>query len=357
MALDERTTDVCMILLTGIGDVVHGLPVANALKDDDPARRITWVAEPAPARVLEAHPSVDDVIVFDKRRGFEGVEDLRRSFSGRRFDLTLNMQRHAKALFATLFSGAPLRVGLDRDKVREGVWLFSNLHIEPGPWTHTQDLLLRFLDRLGVERPDPLEWRITFTGRERRAQREFFEALPDRPTVALALGSGATGKDWPSERYAPVADHLSEELGANVLLVGGPAPREAAAARRVREDTRCEPISALADDVRRLMWLVDGCDLLISPDSGPLHIAHALDVPVIGLYGFTNPACVGPYVRFRDLVVDRYREAGEEPDPSLTAKRAGRMKLIHPADVIERAGLAFDRYVIPRRGSSLGTRE
>lgn len=349
MIVDERTSNTCIILLTGIGDVVHGLPVANALKDDDPSRWITWVAEPAPAQVLAAHPSVDDVIVFHKNRGLDGIVELSRAFRGRRFDLTLNMQRHVKAVFATVFSGAPIRIGLDRDKVREGVWLFSNRHIEPGPWAHTQDLLLRFLDRLGVDRPDPLEWRITFTRPERQAQRAFFDALPDQPVVGLALGSGAPAKDWPPERYVPVADHLAEEIGATVLLLGGPAPRERAAARLIRERARSTPIPALGDDVRRLMWLVDGCDLLISPDSGPLHIAHALDVPVVGLYGFTNPSCVGPYSRFRDLVVDRYHEPGEEPDSSNTGKRGGHMQLIMAEDVIERIQVAFDRYVAPRR--------
>lgn len=349
MILDDPTTDVCMILLTGIGDVVHGLPVANALKDDDPERRITWVAEPAPAQVLVAHPSVDDVVVFHKDRGLAGVVDLWQSFRGRRFDLTLNMQRHVKAVFATVFSGAPVRVGLDRDKVREGAWLFSNHHLEPGPWVHTQDLLLRFLDRLGIQRPDPLEWRITFTDTERDAQKTFFASLPDGPTVGLVLGSGATAKDWPPERYAPVADRLAAELEATILLVGGPAERERTASSLVQAETQCDPIPTLADDVRRLMWLVDGCDLLISPDSGPLHIAHALDVPVVGLYGFTNPACVGPYSRFRDLVVDRYHEPGETPDPSNTEKRGGHMRLIASEDVLERARVAFERYVVPRR--------
>jgi heptosyltransferase I len=349
MITDEGARDVCLILLTGIGDVVHGLPVANALKDDDLERRITWVAEPAPAAVLRHHPSVDDVIEFHRKDGLAGVMDLWRSFRGRRFDLALNMQRHSKALFPTILSGAPVRVGLDRDKVREGVWRFSTHHIEPAPWVHTQDLLLRFLDRLGVSRPEPLEWRITFSAGEREAQRAFFEALPDGPVVGLALGSGAAAKDWEPERYVSVADRLADEFGATVLLVGGPGSREQGAAALVMDRTRCLPVATLGDDVRRLMWTVDGCDLLISPDSGPLHIAHALDVPVIGLYGFTNPACVGPYHRFHDLLIDRYHDPGEAPDAANTAKRGGRMSRITPDDVLERVRIAFERYIGARR--------
>ena len=345
MLIDERVTDICIVLLTGIGDVVHGLPVANALKDADPTRRITWVAEPAPAQVLREHPSVDHVIVFRKEEGFRGIESLRNDFRQRRFDLTLNMQRHFKGVFPTVFSAAPVRVGLDRDKVREGVWRFSNRHIVPGPWAHTQDMLLRFLDPLGIPRPDPLEWRITFSEDERTRQATFFDRFPDAPVVGLVLGSNVVRKDWPAERCADLADALADRHGATVLLVGGPAERERAAADLIHDRARSAPISTLVDDVRRMMWTVVGCDLLVSPDSGPLHLAHALGVPVVGLYGHTNPARVGPYDRFRDLVVDAYHDDGEVPDPARTRARGGRMDRITVSDVLERVEMAFERYV------------
>lgn len=345
MALDDRSTDICIVLLTGIGDVVHGLPVANALKNDRPTRRITWVAEPAPARVLRGHPSVDHVIVFHKQEGLRGIDRLRDQFRGRRFDLTLNMQRHFKGVFPTLFSGAPTRIGLDRGKVREGVWRFSNHHIEPEPWGHTQDMLLRFLKPLGIPRPDPLEWRITFSEAERESQEEFFGALPPGPVVGLVLGSNVARKDWPPERYVELADAIADRYGATVLLIGGPGDREAVAAQHILTGTRSTPVSTLADDVRRMMWTVDGCDLIVSPDSGPLHVAHALGVPVVGMYGHTNPARVGPYERFRDLLVDAYHEEGEVPDVTRTRAREGRMDLITVPDVLERVRLGFERYV------------
>ena len=104
---------VCIILLSGIGDVVHGLPVALALKRDRPSRKIVWVAQPASAQVLEHHPAVDEVIVFRPEKGLRGVYDLWRSFrAGPSCDLTLNMQRYAKSIFPAYLSGAPVRVGL-----------------------------------------------------------------------------------------------------------------------------------------------------------------------------------------------------------------------------------------------------
>src|SRR4029079_5240994 len=97
MPRDTPSERICIVLLTGLGDVVHGLPIANALKDADPAREITWVAEPMPASILERHPSVDRIVRYERRKGWRGVTALRaalraaRRASGGRFDLTLNL--------------------------------------------------------------------------------------------------------------------------------------------------------------------------------------------------------------------------------------------------------------------------
>lgn len=338
-----------MVLLSGIGDAVHGLPLVNALKDDDPSRHITWVAEPAPSRVVVPHPSVDRTVVYHKEEGVGGVVKLWREMRGMEFDLTINTLRYFKSVWPTVFSGAPHRLGLDRGRARDGTWLFSNHRLPRRPWRHTQDVLLEFLELLGLEvEPEELEWRIQVTDEERRAQREFFAELR-RPVVGLVMASGNAPKDWPARRYVPVAERLEEEHGATVLLLGGPGERDRAAARLVRERAEADPVWALGDGVRRVIWLLDGCDLVVSPDTGPLHISHALGVPVVGLYGHTNPWRVGPYRRFRDLVIDRYTDPGEEPDPSHNEPKSGRMEQIGVGDVMEKVERAFRRYVEAER--------
>ncbi|HZD03408.1 MAG TPA: hypothetical protein VE173_00775, partial [Longimicrobiales bacterium] len=159
----HRSGRVCIVHLTGIGDVVHGLPIANDLKRDDPGRTLVWIAEPAPAEVLRHHPAVDEVVVFHKRRGLAGAMELRDILARRPCDLTLNMQRYFKSILPTLFSGAPVRVGLDPSKTRDGVSWFNTHHLPPGPWEHTQDLLLRFREVLGLPREGPVEWRLRFS--------------------------------------------------------------------------------------------------------------------------------------------------------------------------------------------------
>lgn len=349
---------VCVVLLTGIGDVVHGLPVIEALRERRPDLEVTWVAEPAPSEVLRSHPSVDRRVVFRKGDGIRGVAALFRSLRGRGgFDLTLNMQRYFKSLFPTLFSGSPIRIGLPRDKTRDGVSFFNTHHLSDGPWKHTQDLFLDFLDLLGVPRPPELRWRITFDDEEESAARAYFEGWSGAPRIGVVTGTANPEKDWPAERYPPLVDALERDFGYRVFLLGGPGERERATARRTVDEARAEPVWALVDTVRELMWRIRGMDLLVSPDTGPVHLARAMGVPVVGLYGHTNPWRVGPYRAYEDLVVDRYTEADEEPDPARYDPRHGRMERIDVTDVLERVERARRRYgpEAPRRGRAGGS--
>ena len=339
-----RADRVCIVLLSGIGDVIHGLPVAVALKRDRPSRRVVWVAQPAPAQVLEHHSAVDEIVVFELGAGFGALRRLWAAFQGRPCEVTLNMQRYAKTLLPTYLSGASVRVGLAPSRTRDGVRLINTVHTPEGPWRHTQDLFLEFLDQVGVERPDPLEWGIAFSDEEQREAADFFAHLGGGPVVGLALATANPKKDWLPDRYAALADILEEELGYAVLLLGGPGDSDQKAARIVTDQGRGSPVWGLSDSVRRLIWSIRGCDLVISPDTGALHIAHALGVPVVGLFGHTNPWRLGPYERFHDLIVDRYSNPSETPDPSRYEPRHERMERITVADVLERVRVAEREY-------------
>jgi heptosyltransferase I len=335
-ALRYPSGNVCIVLLTGLGDVIHGLPIVNALKADDPARRITWVVEPMPSAALLHHPSIDEVVVYQKKRGLAGVSQLRRDLGGRRFDLAINFNVYLKSAWPTLLSRAPHRLGFGRDRAMEGTWLAANHHLPPGSRAHTQDLFFEFLQHLGLPKPEVPEWRIAFTEDERRGQAEFFAPLRDRPVVAVVPASANAKKDWFADRYAQVVDALETDFGYRAMLIGGPGAREQGIAREITARASAEPLWALGDSIRRLMWLIDGADLLIAPDTGPVHIARALGVPVVGLFGHTNPWRVGPYRAWQELWIDRYTEPGEAPDPSNWTPRLGRMEQITVDDVLDR---------------------
>jgi heptosyltransferase I len=331
-----RPRRVGIVLLTGIGDVVHGLPLALDVKRHAPDTEVVWIGEPAPAEVVRHHPAVDRVVVFRKGAGVRGIMDLRRELAPLRCEITLNCMRYVKGLFPTLLTRAPVRLGLPPDKTRDGVAFFATHTLAPGPWQHTQDLFLRFRGPLGIPPDDPVHWGIGFSPGEEAEARAWFAPLrrDPRPLVGVVLATANPAKDWPAERYPDLVDRLTVELGVRPVLVGGPTPREREAAALVRERARHPVLEGLGDSVRRMMWRVRGVDVLVSPDTGPLHLAHALETPVVGLFGHTNPARVGPWRRYRELVVDHYTEPGEAPDPAGYEPKRGRMAGITVDEVL-----------------------
>ena len=333
---------VCIVLLTGLGDVVHGLPVANALKRQDPDRRITWVVEPMPAPIVEHHPAVDDVVVYRKAKGIRGLRELWTELRAREPDVTLNLNIYFKAVWPTLFSGAPVRVGFDRARARDLTWLAANQRLPRRPRRHTQDMFLEFLDVFDVP-AEPLEWQLQPTPEEREAQAAFFRRFR-RPVAAVVPASANPKKDWVPERWAGVLDALDREFGFDTVLLGGPSQREQAIVERILQAAETDPVVAMGDGIRPLLWRLEGSALLVAPDTGPVHMARAMDVPVIGLYGHTNPWRVGPYRRYQDLWVDVYTEPGDAPDPSNARPKLDRMERITVRDVLERVRRAVDRY-------------
>jgi heptosyltransferase I len=189
-----------------------------------------------------------------------------------------------------------------------------------------------------------MQWKITLSKEEESAAERFFSPSDGAPVVGLALGTANPSKDWTADRYVSLAHSLESEFGFQVVLLGGPGEAERATARAILDDERVTARSALSGSVRQLIWSIRGCRLVISPDTGSLHLAHAMGVPVIGLYGHTNPWRLGPYQDYHDLIVDRYTDPGEEPGPAGYGPRTGRMSQISVSDVIERVRWACERY-------------
>ena len=333
--------NICIVMMSAVGDAVHVLPVINALKRVNPRSRITWVLQPGPAALVRGHRSVDEIIVFDRGRGMRAFADVRAELAKRRFDLVMNLQVYFKAGIVTALTNAPVKLGFDRARARDFNWLFTNRKIPASPVQHVQDQYFEFLAALGVS-PEPVEWDLGPWAQEREWQRGFKSSI-DRPIASIVVGTSKPEKDWMPERWAAVADALHEQFGMQVVLVGAKSERELAAQRIVIDRARHKPRSELGSGLRNLVSILDASALVLSPDTGPLHMAVALNRPVISLMGYTNPKRTGPYRRFKDLIVDAYGDPGEDYPISME-NRPGRMKLIETQDVLEKVALWKQRY-------------
>lgn len=334
---------VCVVMMSAVGDAVHVLPLLTALRQLPTPPRVTWVLQPGPAALVRGHPAVDDLVLFDRAAGLGAYRDVQRALAARGpFDCCLDLQVYLKAGMITALTPARVRLGFDRARARDFNWAFTNARIPPHPVQHVQDQYFEFLDALGVPHPDPPIWNLGPRPDERAAQAAFFAQL-DRPAAAIVVATSKPEKDWPPERWAAVCDALWHDYGLQPVLVGGRTPRELAAARLIRDVARVPVVSALGSGLRGLVSIFDGAALVLSPDTGPLHIAVALDRPVVSLIGYSNPKRVGPYRRFHDLMIDAYAEPGEEYAPSME-NRTGRMSRITVTDVLERVQRWRQRY-------------
>jgi heptosyltransferase I len=332
---------VCIVMMSAVGDAVHVLPVINALKRANPKTRITWILQPGPAALVRDHRSVDEIIVFDRSRRIRAFTDVASELATRRFDLVINLQVYFKAGIVTAMTHAPIKLGFDRSRARDMNWLFTNKKIPAHAVQHVQDQYFEFLGALGVS-PEPIEWDLGPWPQERQWQRDFVASI-DRPIASIVIATSKPEKDWLPERWADVSDSLYEKFGMQVVLVGGRSERELAAERIVMARARHKPRSELGSGLRNLVSILDASALVLSPDTGPLHMSMALNRPVISLLGYTNPKRTGPYRRFQDLIIDAYGDPGEDYPVSME-NRPGRMKRIETQHVLDKVQIWRDRY-------------
>lgn len=332
-------------MMSAVGDAVHVMPVIHALKAYAPSIHITWVLQPGPASLVRGHPLVDEIVVFDRGRGIRAFLDVRRALSTRRFDVVLALQVYFKAGLITAFTHAPIKLGFDRARARDANWLFTTHRIAPRAGQHVQDQYLEFLDALHIPHGAP-QWSLgPWNDEEQTFQREFVRRF-DRPIAAIVVGTSKPDKDWIPERWADVCHTLWTDYGLQPVLVGGLSEREQQAAGVI---TAAAPMahSALGSGLRHLAAILDASAVVLTPDTGPLHLAVALRAPVISLIGYTNPKRVGPYDYARDLMIDAYGEPGEDYPLDMTY-RTSRMQRIAAADVGAMLARWRDRYATER---------
>jgi heptosyltransferase I len=338
---DVRLDRICIVMMSAAGDTVHVLPVVNALKRHTPAARITWVLQPGPATLVQGHHAVDEILLFDRDRGWRAFADMRRALATRPFDVVINLQVYLKAGVITALARAPVKLGFDRARARDLNWLVTTHRIPARAAQHVQDQYFEFLEYLGVPH-EPVVWDIGPWPNERAWQREFFSSF-DRPAAPIVVATSKPEKDWLPERWAQVADALWHDFGLEPLLVGSRSPREVHAASLINARARHKPRSALGSGLRKLVSILDGSALALSPDTGPLHMAVAVNRPVVSLMGYTNPKRTGPYRRFQDLIVDAYGDPGEDY-PVSPEWRPGRMSRITVRDVLDKVDVWRQRY-------------
>jgi heptosyltransferase I len=303
--LNSPPREVCLLRVSAIGDTCHVVPLLRTLQRAWPEARFTWVIGKLEAKLMRLLPEVD-FIIFDKRAGWKGLAATRAELQTRSFDLLLHLQVALRASLLAQAVRAPVKLGFDRDRAREGQWWFTTHRTAPQPRQHVLDSLLAFATALGID-DHQLRWDLPLPP-EAVAYAEALVA-PNTKTLLISPCSSHPARNWRAERYAAVADHALRRHGMQVILCGGSSEPEREMAAAIVAHARLPMRNQVGQDtLPQLLALLGRATALLTPDSGPAHMATMVGTPVIGLYAATNPARSGPYLS-QQWCVDRFAAA------------------------------------------------
>ncbi len=345
VAIPAPPASACLLRLSALGDATHVVPLVRTLQRAWPGLPIAWVIGRGEHRLLEGLPGVD-FIEYDKRSGLAGMLALRRRLHGRRFGALLQLQVAARANLLSAFIPARRRIGYDRARSRDLHGLFVRERIPDRPGIHVLDAIGSFCEPLGLVQ-DRVEWDLPVPEQAHAWARAQW---PDdgAPTLLVSPCSSHALRNWRADRHAALADHAAAR-GWRVVLCGGRSALE-----RETTDAILAAMSTTAaldlvgkDTLKQLPALLARADLVVTPDSGPMHIANAMGTKVLGLHAASNPARSGPYSD-RRYCVDRYDDAARKylgkPASALRwgtkIEREGVMDLVTVDDAIA----AFERF-------------
>jgi lipopolysaccharide heptosyltransferase II len=289
MTVDPRLVkNILVVKLRAIGDVLLSTVVLKSLRSAFPEARIDFLTERPSREVVEGNPDLDSVLVFDGRResGVGLILKVRR----RRYDMVIDLFGNPRSALVTLGSGARYRVGY-RFGWRKHCY---NILTEPrGDQLHNTDFNLDALRRIGIPVLETLP-HFPVSSEATEFARAFFEKdhLAGKRVVALNPGGGWSTKRWRIPQFAALGDLISKTHNSEILIVWGPGEEKMAA--EIQGLMSAKAILIPPSNLKQLAAILKRCNLVVTNDSGPMHIAAAVGTPVVAIFGPTNPELQGP---------------------------------------------------------------
>jgi heptosyltransferase I len=330
---------ICLLRTSAIGDVTHVVPLVHTLQSAWPQAELVWIIGKLERRLVGDLPGVE-FVTFDKAAGLAGMREVQRAMTGRHFDALLHMQVALRSNLLSLAIHANRRIGYDRARARDLHGWFIGERIPARRGEHVLDAIGSFCEPLGLHQGQ-VRWDSPVSAEDRAwAATHIHDATP---TLVVSPSASHALRNWRPERYAAVIDHAAAR-GWRTMLVGGPSASERAMADTILAAARMAPLDLTGQDtLKKLLALLARAQLVLTPDSGPMHMANAVGTRVLGLHAASNPNRSGPYSD-RRWCVDKYDAAARRylGKPASTIpwgtkiERPGVMDLIGVDDVIER---------------------
>ena len=337
---------LCLLRLSALGDVTHVMPLVRTLQKHWPQARLHWVIDKAGHKLLDG---LDDVAfhVYDKKTGLAGMWALRRELPAGGFDALLQMQVAFRSNVLSGFIPARRRIGYDRSRSKDLHGLFINERIPDRPGIHVLDAIGSFCEPLGINKQTEVIWNLPVPA-DAHAWAAAQWPQDGTPVLMISPCSSHVRRNWYTDRYAAVADHAVDR-GWRVVLCGGRSDLERSTADAILAAMRQPALDLVGKDtLKQLPALLARASLVMTPDSGPMHIANAMGAKVLGLHAASNPLRSGPYSDVR-YCVDRYDDAARKflGKPASELKWGSKIEFdgVMGLITVEDAIAAFERYV------------
>jgi len=330
---------IAILRLSALGDACMILPVIHTLQKALPEVSITWFISRPAYDLVKGLPGVEFVVI-DKPRSIGDYLKLRKRLKNARYDVLLAMQAAMRANLVYPFIHAPIKIGFDNRRARDLQRWFTNRQI-PFAEQHLVDSFLAFAETLGIEEK-VIDWQLPLTDEERDWARQ---KLPDGNGPLLVVNPAASKpeRNWPAQRYAEIIRILHDK-GVRILLTGGAHPVEKALIADIKQQLDFTVSDRSGQTTpKQLAALLECADCVLAPDTGPVHMAVAVNTPVVGLYAVAPTWLSGPYLH-RDYAIDKYDEAVQvilHKDPATVpwgtrVHSEEAMALISEAEVLEK---------------------
>ncbi len=297
---------ICIMRLSAVGDVLHVLPVVRTIQHYWADTSITWIIGKLEYSLLGDIPDIE-FIVFDKSKGLSSQRKLFDDLKNRDFDILMLMQYSLRAHIASLAVKAKVRLGFDNARSKDLHRFFVNMQIPPAS-QHVMDSFFSFIEELGISKRK-YKWDIPLSNENKKYAEKYCK---NNPTLLISPCSSHLIRSWNSQGYAAIADYARDKYGMQTILTGSQKKQEINMTVEIQQKMQSPPINlAGMTNLKQLLALIGNSTIVLSPDSGPVHMATAMNVPAIGLYAATNPARARPYFS-EAWCVNKYDEAARK---------------------------------------------
>lgn len=297
---------ILIVRLSSIGDVIHTLPCLNALRSHFPEAYIAWIVEDFASDLLRDHPQLDEVFIIPKKKWrklspgtfYREFLPFIKQLRQRNFDISFDFQGLTKSSILAWLSGAKIRVGFAGKDGRELSQLFNNKHIHPSAAArHVVKRNFALLRVLEINNFVP-EAVIPVDDAADKYIEEFLarENPMNKPMVAIQIAAGWETKQLPQATWVGVALRVEKELGCRSVFTWGPGEEnQVKPIITALKELGCKPIMAPPTTLRQLVALLRRCRLMVGGDTGPVHLAGALGLPVVSIFGASDAARNAPF--------------------------------------------------------------